>query len=329
MHKLETNMTDTTRRALLFAAAGACASPSRAQVWPDRPVHLICGYPAGSSPDMQARLLSEPLSRELGQPVVVENRPGASGNIGADAIAHANDGHSIGIVGNGPLTSSRFLYSRLGYDPAKDFAPIALVAAGPLVLVTPRALGLDSADKLVRFAQAQGNKIAYGSSGAGSGTHLGMELLKQSFGWQALHVPYAGAPAIISGLMGGQLQMALLPPSTVMPLVQTGKLDALAVSSAHRSPLAPGLPSLGDLGVKNVNIEVWNAIMAPASMPAAHRARLSADLQKILASREIRQTLFLQGWKVDDTSPQALMQRIQADSAAYRDVIARNHIRLD
>jgi tripartite-type tricarboxylate transporter receptor subunit TctC len=322
-------MIHTTRRTLLLAGLAAAAVPVRAQAWPSRPIRLICGYPPGSSPDMQARLLAEPLARALGQPVVVENKPGAGGNIGAELLAGSSDGHSIAIIGNGPLTSSPHLYPRLRYDPARDFAPIAMVAAGPLVLVTPKPLGLDTADKWLRYARSQGDKLAYGSSGAGAGTHLGMELLKQQLGIQALHVPFAGAPAIINAMLGGQIQMALLPPSTAMPLVDGGKLDALLVSSARRSPLAPTLPALEEIGVKGVNIEVWNAIMAPASMPPAHRARLGAELAKILGTREIRQKLLLSGWKVDDTSPRALAQRIQTDSRAYREVITRNNIRLD
>jgi tripartite-type tricarboxylate transporter receptor subunit TctC len=278
---------------------------------------------------MQARLLVDPLSKALGQPVVVENRPGASGNLGAEALAHATDGHTIAIIGNGPLTSSPYLYSRLGYDPAKDFAPIAMVASGPLVLVTPKSLGLDTPQKFMEYGRAQGDRVQFGSSGPGSGTHLGMELLKRPLGINPLHVPYSGAPQIITALLGGQLQMALLPPSTVQPMVQSGKLDALFVSSEKRSPMAPTLPGLGELGVKGVSIEVWNAVMAPASMPAAHQARLSADLDRILNARDIRQKLLLQGWKVDETSPKALAQRIKDDSALYREIITRNNIRLD
>lgn len=314
--------------ATLFAAPFAVASAA-ADTWPSKTIHFIVGYPAGSSPDMQARLLAEPLAQALGQPVVVENRPGASGNFGPDALVRATDGHTIAMIGNGPLTSSPYLYSHLGYDPVKDFAPIAMVASGPLVLVTPKSLALDTPQKFIAYARAQGDKIQFGSSGPGSGTHLGMELLKRPLGINPLHVPYAGAPQIITGLLGGQLQMALLPPSTVLPLVQSGKLDALFVSSENRSPLAPGLPGLGELGVKGINIEVWNAVMAPASMPAEHQARLSAALGKILASRDIREKLLLQGWKVDDTSAKGLAQRIRSDAALYREIISRNHIHLD
>ena len=173
------------------------------------------------------------------------------------------------------------------------------------------------------------DKLAYGSVGAGSGGHLGVELLKAPLGINPLHVPFNGGPAILNAIMGGQVQMTLLPSSTVMPLVQSGKLEAIAVTSAKRSPLAPTLPSMEELGVKGVNIEVWNAVMAPAKTPAAAQAKLSAELEKILANREMHQKLFLQGWKVDDTSPKALAARFKQDTASYGEVIAKNKITLD
>jgi tripartite-type tricarboxylate transporter receptor subunit TctC len=331
-------MTSTSKRFLLkhaghctlaLLATGLPLASSAADAWPVRPVRIIVGYPAGSSPDVQARLLAEPLAQALGQAVVVENRPGAGGNIGADAIAKADDGHTIGVIGNGPLTSSRFLYAKLPYNPATDFAPIALIGSAPLVWVTARPAVERSVASYIAQLRADGDRQAYGSVGAGSGGHLGMELLKQALGIAPIHVPFNGGPAILTALVGGQVQMSLLPASTVQPLVQAGKLEALAVSSRQRSALAPTLPSMDEIGAKGVNIEVWNAVMAPARMPAAHRARLSQALEKILQSREIRQKLFLQGWKVDDPGAAALAERIRQDTAIYRDIIARNRIQVD
>jgi tripartite-type tricarboxylate transporter receptor subunit TctC len=320
-----------TRIALagLTLAAPALTALAQTPAWPSKPIRLIVGYPTGSSPDMQARLIAEPLSRALGQPVIVDNKPGASGNIGADMIAKADDGHTIGVIGNGPLTSSKFLYAKLPYDPLKDFAPIALIGSAPLVWVVAKSPVSGSTMDYIKQARADGEKMTYGSIGAGSGGHLGMELLKQALGINPLHVPFNGGPPILNAMMGGQVQMTLLPSSTVMPLVQAGKLDAIAVTSAKRSPLAPTLPSMDEVGARGVNIEVWNAVMAPARMPAAHQARLAAELEKILSSRDMRQKLFLQGWKVDDTSPKALAQRIAQDTATYRGVIERNKIRID
>lgn len=325
------------RRALALAALLALgittlplgALAQGADLWPTKPIRMVVGYPSGSSPDMMARLIAEPLSRALGQPVVVDNKPGASGNIGADLIAKAEDGHTIGVIGNGPLTSSKFLYAKLPYDPSTDFAPIGLIGAAPLVWVTSKTAGDKPVAAFIAQARADGDKLAYGSIGPGSGGHLGMELLKQALGINPLHVPFNGGPAILNAIMGGQIQMTLLPASTVNPLIQAGKLDAVAVTSRQRSPLAPTLPSMDEIGAKGVNIEVWNALMAPARLPAAHRARLSAELEKIMASRDIRQKLLAQGWRVDDASAKALALRIQQDSSAYAEVIAKGKIRID
>ena len=297
--------------------------------WPTRPIRLICGYPAGTSPDLQARLLAEPLGKALGQPVVVENKPGASGNIGADMIAKADDGHTIGIIGNGPLTSSKFLYAKLPYDPSKDFAPIALVGTAPLVWVTQKEAVKGSIPDYIKSVKAAGDKANFGSIGAGSGSHLGMELIKESLGLQAVHVPFAGGPQILNGMLAGEIQMTLLPGSTVAPHVNSGKLAAIAVTSATRSPLSPELMSMSEIGAKGVNIEVWNAIMAPAKMPAAHQAKLNAEIAKILNTKEMKDKLFQLGWKVEDTSPKSLVARINSDTTLYGNLIKAKGYKLD
>lgn len=315
---------------LLLGTLLAPLAPAQEPAWPSKPVRLVVGYPAGSSPDVQARLLAEPLARALGQPVVVENKPGAGGNVGADLVAKATDQHTLGVIGNGPLTSAPALYPRLPYDPQKDLVPLALIGSAPLLWTVSRpATGNAEAKAFIAQARAEGDKLAYGSVGAGSGGHLGMELLKQRLGLAPLHVPFSGGPQVLNALVGGQVQMTLLPASTVMPLVQAGKLDAIAVTSARRSPLAPTLPGMEELGARGVDIEVWNAVMAPARLPPAHVATLRSALEKILADRSMRQTLFVQGWRLDDPGAKALAQRIRQDAAAYADVIARNRIQLD
>ena len=333
------NRCSTTRRrcfrraGLVVALAASATLPFAASAqtdnWPARPLRLIAGYPAGTSPDLQARLIAEQLSKSLGQPVVVENKPGASGNIGAEMIAKADDGHTIGIIGNGPLTSSRFLYSKLAYDPAKDFAPIVMVGTAPLVWVAPKAAVTGTVADYIRSVQVAGDKVNYGSIGAGSGSHLAMELIKERLGLNAVHIPFAGGPAILNGILSGEIQMTLLPGSTVAPMVQSGKMTAIAVTSAERSPLEPNLPSMNEIGAKGVNIEVWNAIMAPAKMPAAHQARLNAEIGKILQSKEIREKLAQLGWKVEDTSTKTLLDRIKSDTATYGALIAAKGYKLD
>ena len=328
----------TTRRHLLqglASLASACALPlplTRAHaaeaVWPSKPLRFVVGYPAGSSPDMQARMIAQPLAQILGQPVVVDNKPGASGNIGADQVARATDDHTFGIIGNGPLTSSQALYSRLPYNPAKDFAPLALVGVSPLAWVVPAASGA-SADKALAALRKKGKAASYGSTGLGSGGHLGMELLKDALQFEALHVPFTGAPGVVTALLGGQLDCALLPISSVLPLVQNGKLTALAVTSAQRTNLMPDTPSMREIGAKDVNIEVWNALMAPAGMHAAAQGPLSDALVKVLGSAEIKEQLLRQAWTLDDPSPTRLQQRIASDRKMYNELIARKKLQLE
>ena len=320
------------KRAAIGVALAAMALPPVAAyaqtAWPTRPIKLICGYPAGSSPDLQARLLAEPLGKALGQPVVVENKPGAGGNIGADLISKGDD-HTIGIVGNGPLTSAKFLYAKLPYDPQKELAPIVLVGTAPLVWVAPKAAVTGSAADYIKAVKAQGDKANYGSIGAGSGGHLGMELISEALGLKPVHVPFPGGPQILNGMLGGEIQMTLLPGSTVAPLVQSGKLAAVAVSSSARSPMSPDLPSMSELGAKGVNIEVWNAIMAPARMPAANQAKLNAEIAKILNTKETKDKLLQLGWKVEDTSTKSLVDRIQSDTTTYGTLIKAKGYKLD
>ncbi|HYF18496.1 MAG TPA: tripartite tricarboxylate transporter substrate binding protein [Ramlibacter sp.] len=319
-----------TRRTLaaLTLFAPLLAAAQGAANFPTKPIRFVVGYPAGSSPDMQARMLAEPLSKALGQPVVIENKPGAGGNLGADLTAKGDD-HTIGIIGNGPLTSAPFLFPQLPYKPLQDLAPLALVGAAPLVWIVPKAEQKASAQDYVAQLRQGGKQLAYGSTGVGAGTHLGMELIRDRLGLNLLHVPFNGGPPVLNAMAGGQIQLALMPASTAAPMVQSGRIAAVAVTSTRPSPLAPGLPSMEDLGIKGVSVEVWNAIMAPASMPAAHRQKLSSELIRIIDSRETRQKLLVQGWKVDDPSPAALRKRMEADAKSYGDIIRKQGIKLE
>lgn len=312
---------------LAAVAISASALAANSAPWPTMPLRIIVGFPQGSAPDVQARLLAKPLSGMLGQAVVVDNKPGDSGTLGALALAKATDGHTIGIVGNGQLTSAQFLSVRLPYDPNKDFSAVALVASAPLVWVAVASPEPRTTTQFIH--QAQSSNWAYGSTGAGSGIQLGMEELKHALHIKARHVAFASGPLILGGLLNGQVQMALLPASLVMPMVQSGALQAIAVSTAKPTALAPALASLEDLGVRGVSIEVWNALVAPAGMPESHRSRLSAALDKILLSRDIKRAFFVQGWRVDGTSAEAVSLRIKKDTAAYQKIRDQNLLQLD
>ena len=311
-------------------AATSLAAPlaARAQAWPAHPVKLVVGFPGGSTPDMVARAISEPLAQALGQPVIVENKPGASGNIAADYVAKAADGLTLGIVINGNLTSSKMLYSRLPYDPAKDFSYISLLTTAPLILVAPTSEPAGAA--FFAEAKQQGDKWNYGSVGAGSVAHLGMELLKSKVpGLKPVHVPYNGNPAVVTGLIGGQVQMALMPPGVAMPQVKGGKLRAIGVTTSGKSALVPELPPLSQEGVKDFNLEVWTALVGPASLPRAVQDKLATVVGQIMKTPEVRQRLFNAGWQAVGTSPEGLKRRVEQETALLGGIIRAQNIKLN
>ena len=310
----------------LALAAAASAGVAQAQAWPSKPVRLVVGFPGGSTPDIAARTLAEPLSRALGQPVVVDNKPGASGNIAADIVAKASDDHTLGIVINGNLTSSKMLYPRLPYDPAKDFSYLSLIATAPLVLVATNDLPEGKA--FIDAARASGNKWNYGSVGVGSVGHLGMELLKSRIpGLQAEHVPYQGNPQVVTGMLGGQVQMALVPPGIALPQAQAGKLKAVGLTSG-RSTLAPQVAPLADFGLRDFNLEVWTALLGPASLSPAAKARLTEEVARIMKTPEVRQQLFDKGWQPVGTSPEGMRLRVQEEAAIMSRIIQTRGIKL-
>ena len=327
-----------SRRHLLQALAGCSAAAALPlslsahaadAAWPGKPLRFIVGFPAGSSPDLTARALAEPLEKALGQPVVVENRVGAGGNIGGDAVAKATDGHTIGLMINGNLTIARLLNPALRYDPATDFAPISLIGVAPLVLVAPASAPGSDARSFLDAARAAGSKWSYGSPGVGTVGHLGMELLKARTGIAPVHVPYPGYPQVFNALVGGDLQLSMLPPALAQTQIKAGKLRGIGVTGSGRSPLAPELPSLLDAGVKQFNLEIWNAVVAPAGMPRAHVARLAEAISTIVRAPEMRQRLFQQGWQAVGSSPEGLANRIQADTRVLGQIIRTQGIRVD
>lgn len=323
-----------TRRACLQAAllsslAWRPAGAAEAQAWPTRPVRLVVGFPGGSSPDLTARTLAEPLARALGQPVVVENRVGAGGNIGADAVAKATDGHTLGLMINGNMTIARLVNPRAPYDPLTELLPVSLVGVSPLVLAAPLQSPGADARAFLEAARAAGDRWSYGSPGIGTVGHIGMEMLKARTGIAPVHVPYPGYPQVANALLAGDLQLSMLPPALAAAQVRAGKLRAVAVTAAGRSVLAPDVPSLAEAGVGDFSLEIWNAVAAPAAMPRPVAARLSALVGEIVRTPEIRAKLRQQGWQAVGTSAEGLANRIAADTRAMGRVIAAQRIRAD
>jgi len=308
------------------AALPQVAAAQGAGTWPTHPVRLLVGFPGGSTPDIAARTIAEPLGKILGQPIVVENKPGASGNIAADMVAKATDDHTIGIVINGNLTSSKMLYADLPYDPIKDFSFLSLIATAPLVLVTQP--GEPGGAAFFDAARKAGDKWSYGSVGVGSVGHLGMELLKSRVpGLKPVHVPYPGNPQVMTALLSGQIEMALIPPGLALPQVKAGKIRAVGVTSG-RSALMPEAAPLADAGVRDFELEVWTALVGPARLSKAAQDRIAEALAVVMKSPEVRQRLFDQGWQAVGTSSDGMRARVKEEAAIMSKIIATNGIKL-
>ena len=324
-------MTRSNRRSIIaLVTALACSialaqkAPDNQKAWPSRAVKLLVGFPAGSSPDLTARALSEPLGRVLATPVVVENHPGASGNLATDLVAKATDGHTLGIAINGNLAAARILNPRLPYDPLTDLALISLLVTAPLVLAAPANLPDGAA--FFAAARAGASQWNYGSVGVGSVGHLGGEWLKtKAPGLQAVHVPFQGNPQIVNAMLAGQIHFALIPPGIAMPQVKAGRLRAIGLTGG-RSTLVPEVPSLAEAGIKDFNLEVWNALIGPASLPRAAIDRLAKDVPVVMREPALRNRLFNLGWQAVGTSPEGLASRVRSETAILGAIIRERAI---
>ena len=321
--------------ALAAVSAGAMAqqkpakAPTPAKPWPTKAVRILVGFPGGSTPDLVARTIAEPLSKALGQPVIVENRPGAGGNIAADVVAKSTDEHTIGVMINGNMTIAKLLNPATPYDPIKDLAPISLIGTAPLLLTAPANAPFNNAQEFFLAARNGGDKWSYGTPGVGTVGHIGMELLKTKTNISPVHVPYPGNPQVINAMIGGQIQLSLLPPGLAAPQIRAGKLKAVGVTSVNRSPLVPEFPSLDEGGVRGFQLEIWTAAAAPASMPKPIVAKLSTLISDIARTPEVRARLFQQGWQVAGTSSEGLANRIKADTNLLGGVIAMRGIKAE
>ena len=330
----------TARRRLLQGLRAACVltvavaawaavpqAHAQSAAWPTKPVKFLVGFPGGSTPDIAARALAETLAKTWGQPVVVENKPGASGNVAADLVAKSSDDHTLGVVINGNLTSAKLLNPKLPYDPAKDFSLISLLATAPLVLVTP--VDQPQGAAFVAAARAAGDKWSYGSVGIGSVGHLGMEVVKGAIGNNgAVHVPYNGNPAVLTAMLGGQIQMALVPPGLALAQVKAGKLHAVGLTGP-RSALAPDVPPLADAGLKLAPLEVWTALVGPAAMSKSALERLARDVPAAVREPDTKQRLFTGGWDAQGSSSEVLAARVRDEARTLGDIISSRGIKLE
>jgi len=285
-------------RALLALAALVAGMPCPAADWsPARAVHLVVPFAPGGQPDVVARALAEPLSHALRQPVIVDNRPGAGGNIAADAVAKAApDGCTLLVGTNGPLAVSPAIYRSLPYDPLRDFAPVTLVGTSPNLIAVNAASGMASLADLVARAKAAPGALNFSSVGKGSISQLSMELLDSAAGIRMVHIPYNGGAPAVAALLAGDVQALSLNPTALIPQVEAGKLRVLAQTSAQRSPLIASVPTVAESGYPGFEATVWMAVMAPAATPPEAIARLNAELVKIIRDPALKRALWDRQW---------------------------------
>src|SRR6266403_3552400 len=283
--------------ALLFAPLAA------AQEWPTNPVRIIVPFGPGSTPDMVGRLLGDHMQQKLGQPFVVENRPGASANTGTDAVAKADpDGYTIGISLGGPLAINTLLFAKMPYDPVKDLSLITMLTTQPSVLIVHTSLGVNSVAELVDLLKKNPGKYNYGSIGNGSLSHLAMEAIALKSGTQMVHIPYASSPQAMTALLRNDVQMACLPAISVTPHLASGQVKILAITTSQRSALLPGIATLREAGV-DVEADAWNGLIAPAGTPEAVLASVRRAVVDALNAPAVREKLAAQIMEAIPTTP--------------------------
>ena len=311
-----------TLRVIAFVAA-TVSSVALADWQPTRPLRIIVPFAPGGQPDVVARALAEPLSKALGQPVIVENRPGAGGNIAAEAVAKAPpDGHTLLMGTNGPLAVSPALYRNLPYDPLKDLAPVTLVGTSPNLIAVNPALGVSSLRELVERARAQPGKLNFSSVGKGSISQLSMELLNSVAGIRTVHIPYNGGAPAVTALLSGDVQILSLNPTALIPQMNAGKVKVLAQTAPRRSPLIATIPTVGESGYPGFEAQGWMAGMVPARTPPEAIRRLNSELVRIIRSPELKGRLWDRQW-IDPvgSAPESVSLVIREESEKWAAIV--------
>ena len=320
------------RQAAIFALAalGLFSFGAVAQTtYPSQPIKIIVPFTPGTGMDTIARVVGPRLSERLGQSVVVQNQPGASGNIGADAVAKSNpDGYTILMGANTMLMASQ-MYKNVNFDPVKDFAPVSMAAYGSLMLVANPKTGIKSLADLIKEAQAKPGAISFGSPGVGTPHHMAMELFKFESNTFMLHVPYRGTAGYTQDLLGGELNVGFLPVHIAQGFVKSGRLNALAVGSPKRHPVAPDVPTFDEVGVKRIDVDLWYAFFLPSKTPAAVVNRLNTEMAAILRQADVKDILGKAGMDASASSPAELSAIVAKDYPRWGAVIRTKQITAD
>jgi tripartite-type tricarboxylate transporter receptor subunit TctC len=319
------------RRTLLALAliASSLFSAAQAQTWPAKPVKVIVNFPPGGAADQLARAIGVPLAEALGQPVVVENRGGANGNIGGEAVAKAPaDGYTLLMSSGGMVSVNPHLYPKMSFNPAKDLVPVAAAARVLVFLEVKPSLPVNNVKEFLAYLKANPGKLSFGSPGNGSSPHLAAEMLKAQTNAFAVHVPYRGAAPAMQDLLGGQLDF-MFDPGIGLQHVKAGKLKLLAVGSAKRSPLFPDVPTLDEAGLKNFDADTWFGFYAPAGTPPAVVSRLNQEINKILATQPVKDRIMAIGGIPAPMSPSDFNMRAAIDGARFGALIRARNIKGD
>jgi len=324
-----------TRRDVIARAAAACAAATlltwnaayAQQAWPAKAIKLVNAGPPGSPPDTYGRIYAERLSKSLGVPVVIDNRPGVGGNLASDAVSKAPaDGYTLLYNVSNTFTVNLHVYSKLPFNPQKDFRPVAPLISQGLFIVVNNDLPVKSVKELVAYAKQNPGKLAYGSYGTAGFPHLFMELFNQSAGVEMLHIPYKAAPTI--DVISGQIQLLAEPAASAIPMIRSGKLRAIAFTGARRNPLFPDIPTVAET-YPQVAVSGWHGIWAPAGVPSEIVQRLSAEITRITQSPEMQKQIVEMGSEPMVATPDAMASMVRAEAKLWGDLVKTKHITLD
>ena len=326
-----TNFKISKRNALSALVFAACSGLSfgQAPTWPAKPLRVIVNFPPGGAADQLARAIGQPLQEALGQPVVIENRAGANGNIGGEAVAKApNDGYTLLMSSGGMVSVNPHLYAKMAFDPTKDLIPVAAAARVLVFLEVKPTLPVNNVKEFLAYMKANPGKLSFGSPGNGSSPHLAAEMMKAQTGMYAVHVPYRGAAPAMQDLLGGQLDF-MFDPGIGLQQVKSGKLKLLAVGSPKRSPLFPDVPTLAEAGLEGFDADSWFGFYAPAGTPPAVVSRLNSEINKALGTQAVKDRISAIGGIPAPMSPSDFNLRASIDSARFGALIKTRGIKGD
>jgi tripartite-type tricarboxylate transporter receptor subunit TctC len=333
---MTSNSIDRSRRRGLVTGVAASTLAALASlrtfaqaVWPSRPVHIVVPYTPGTGMDILARTLGPHLGTTWGQQIIVDNRPGASGNLGAGQVAKAApDGHTL-LMGVNTLIINPALYTNMSYDPLRDLAPIGLCATGSFLLVASAASNISSVDQLVKMARARPGSLNYASPGIATPHHMAMELFKLQAKISITHIPFSGTAGAVTAVLANEVPLMFLPVHVALVQMKSGRLVVLAAAGAHRSALAPDVPTLDELGYKGVNADLWYGMLAPAGTSRDIITKVNADMTHVLEMPEVKSALGVQGMEVAPGSPEEMAALMQRDAARWSTVVKQAGIKAE